>query len=313
MKEQLSKIAVAAFAMVSAVIVVTGSTLIVDGVKQINATTFGGIALANFARRNVANTFTAANVFTTVQGTSFRDANNNLITGFGCTIGAGSDYNILGGVGCTISTNSDNNFVMAVGQDMVGEIQRSVLLGGGGGWTAHNDVFNFNDSTSTITSNAVYFGCVNGFFISGPYVLDDNVALQIEATADGMADDKYNGVTLKGLNAGEAITQWDAVFFNVADSEYHQADADAAGEFPCRGIAVAAGSDGAALLIVVQGLIRNDGWTWTVGAPIYLSDTAGELTQTAPSGSGDAVQLVGWATSVDEMYVNVSGHYITAP
>jgi len=241
------------------------------------------------------------------------DSANNLVSGFGCSVGLGSEYNILSGVGCTISTNSDNNFVLAVGQDLAGEIQRSVLLGGGGGWTDHDDVFNFNDSTSPITNGAVYFGCVNGFFIDGPYVLDDNVALQIEATADGMVDDKYNGVTLKGLNAGEAITQWDAVFFNVADSELHQADADAAGEFPCRGIAVATGTDGNELLVLAQGFIRNDGWTWTVGASIYLSDTAGELTQTAPSGSGDAVQLVGWATSVDEMYVNVSGHYITAP
>ena len=138
-----------------------------------------------------------------------------------------------------------------------------------------------------------------------------NNSLRIEATADDVVDDRYRGVTISGLNAGENITQWDAVYFDQTDSEYKQADADAANEFPARGIAVAAGTDGNELIVLIRGYIRNDGWNWTVGGTIYLDDTtAGGLTQTAPSDSGDAVQVLGWATSDDEMFVNVSGHWL---
>lgn len=134
------------------------------------------------------------------------------------------------------------------------------------------------------------------------------------ATADGLSDDTYDGITLTGRNGGETVAQWELVRFNSADSEFHLADANAAGEFPARGIAVAASSDGAAITVLVNGVVRNDGWAWgTVGGPIYLSETAGALTQTAPSTSGSAVQIVGWALSDDEAYLNFSGHWVVAP
>lgn len=165
----------------------------------------------------------------------------------------------------------------------------------------------------------------SGFFPSGtiedarlPATLDNktltSAIVGLNGTADGLTDDTYDGLTITGRAAGEAITQWDLVFFNSSDSEWHQADADAAGEFPARGIAVAAGTDGNALTVLVQGIVRNDGWAWaTIGGPIYLSDTAGGLTQTAPSTTGDAVQIVGWAMSDDEAYLNFSGHWVIAP
>ena len=123
-------------------------------------------------------------------------------------------------------------------------------------------------------------------------------------------DDTYTGFLITGKNAGEAISQWDVVYFDATATEWLQADADAAGEFPARGIAVAAGTDGNSLDVIVQGTVRNDAWNWTVGGTIYLSDTAGGLTQTAPSTSGDAVQILGWAITADIIYVNCSGHWV---
>ena len=52
--------------------------------------------------------------------------------------------------------------------------------------------------------------------------------------------------------------------------------------------------------------MRDDTWTWTVGGLIYVSTTTGTLTQTAPSGTGDQVQVVGYATHADRMYFNPS-------
>ncbi len=41
---------------------------------------------------------------------------------------------------------------------------------------------------------------------------------------------------------------------------------------------------------------------FTIGAPLYISNTAGELTNTAPSGSDDYVRVVGYALSTSNIY-----------
>jgi len=131
------------------------------------------------------------------------------------------------------------------------------------------------------------------------------------AAADGMADDNYNGDTIIGRNCGEGLTQWDTVrLVNDADP-FHQADADAAGEFPAIGIAVAACTDTNPAVILVKGVARNEGWTGlTPGGKVYLSDTAGGVTQTPPATSGDCVQIVGWALSDSEIYFDFSRPYV---
>jgi hypothetical protein len=54
------------------------------------------------------------------------------------------------------------------------------------------------------------------------------------------------------------------------------------------------------------GFVRNSGWSWTVGAEIYLSETTGALTQTAPTTSNSVTQVMGTAISADLMYFNPS-------
>jgi len=55
---------------------------------------------------------------------------------------------------------------------------------------------------------------------------------------------------------------------------------------------------------LLRGFIRDDTWAWTVGGIIYVSLTAGEFTQTAPTVSGDQVRKVGVAISADVMWFN---------
>jgi hypothetical protein len=74
--------------------------------------------------------------------------------------------------------------------------------------------------------------------------LSDDNAIELDATADGMDDDEYNGIVIGGRNCGENLTQWDTVFLNNDADPWHQADADAAGEFPAFGLSVAACTDG---------------------------------------------------------------------
>ena len=81
-----------------------------------------------------------------------------------------------------------------------------------------------------------------------------------------------------------------------------EADADAVTTMPCAALALETGTGSKQVLL--HGFMRNDVWTWTVGAPIYVSTTAGGLTQTAPSGVGDQVQVVGIATHADRIFFN---------
>ncbi len=121
-------------------------------------------------------------------------------------------------------------------------------------------------------------------------------------------DDTWSGTSITNLDAGETIAQWNLVRVH-SDGQWHLADADAAGEFPATGIVSDGGDDEDPVNIVVMGTVRNDAWAWTVGGSIYLSDTAGGLTQTAPVGSGDAVQRVGFALSADSAFFNFSGEW----
>lgn len=132
-----------------------------------------------------------------------------------------------------------------------------------------------------------------------------------DAAPDGMSDDDWNGDAITGINFGETAVQWACVFL-AADGKVDIADADAAGEFPAIGIVAAGGDDTGAATILTRGVVRNEGWTGlTVGAAIYLSDDgAGGITETAPSTSGDCVQIVGRAISDSEIYFNFSGHWL---
>ena len=140
---------------------------------------------------------------------------------------------------------------------------------------------------------------------------------QIQGGADVMADDNYNGITLGGKSAGSNVTQWNPVFL-AADGKYDNADADAA-LYPAFGLAVACSTgswpcaDTEGLTILLQGVVRNEGWTGlTVGGAVYLSDapaTTTGITQTPPAISTDCVQIIGWALSDSEIYFDFSRPY----
>lgn len=134
-------------------------------------------------------------------------------------------------------------------------------------------------------------------------------SVQLNATLG--ANNTYEGRTISGLNAGATLTQWNVVYLG-ASSTWLVADADGSGTFPARGIATAGAASAAAVIVLTEGVVRFDTWTWTPGGDLYLSKTAGGLTQTAPSASGDKVQKVGFALSATAAYFNFgSAEYLT--
>lgn len=121
------------------------------------------------------------------------------------------------------------------------------------------------------------------------------------------ADLNVSGLTIE-LTAGENVAFGDICYIE-SDGKMYLADADAAGEFPAQFMAAATTGTNATGNFFMYGIARNDAWNWTVGGTLYLSDTAGDITQTPPATSGDCIQVLGFATSADRIFFNPSQDY----
>ena len=130
----------------------------------------------------------------------------------------------------------------------------------------------------------------------------ENDAIKLDAALS--EDGKYNGITRTGV-AGATLAFGDSVYYAVADGRWELTDADQA--TTSRGLigicVLAAANDGDATNILLIGMVRAAAFpSFTAGAPVYLSATDGDLTATAPSGTGDIIRCVGQAWTADELW-----------
>ncbi len=86
-----------------------------------------------------------------------------------------------------------------------------------------------------------------------------------------------------------------------ADGNLIDADADGTTTLPCMAMAIEAGV-GSGKLVLLQGKMVNTSWNWTIGAPVFVSASAGDLSATVAS--GDYIQQVGIAIGADAIYFN---------
>jgi len=121
---------------------------------------------------------------------------------------------------------------------------------------------------------------------------------------DALDTDHTAAGAISSMTVDANATGVGAALYMVSDGNFDEADADAAATMPVMALALETGTGTKKVLL--RGFIRDDTWNWTVGGLIYASTTTGGLTQTAPSGSGDQVQVVGIATHADRMYFNPS-------
>jgi hypothetical protein len=139
--------------------------------------------------------------------------------------------------------------------------------------------------------------------IAGTMSLAENTSIALDAALS--ADGKYSGIT-EGGTAGAALVFGDLVYFAVADSRWELADAGAAAtSFAKLGIVVlAAAADGNSTTVLLWGKVRADTVfpTLTVGAPVHVGTTAGDIQVAAPSGSGEIVRIIGYGNTADELF-----------
>lgn len=115
---------------------------------------------------------------------------------------------------------------------------------------------------------------------------------------------KGSGLILEHKQGAEAVPAYSLVYID-SNGQWALADADAIATMPTVGLtteALVADKKGRVVIIGLAGLST---WSWTPGDEIYASATAGELTQTAPTGA--IAQVVGIAISDTEIFFNPSG------
>jgi hypothetical protein len=134
---------------------------------------------------------------------------------------------------------------------------------------------------------------------------DSGAATGVLLDATPGSDHSVNGVVGDEMNAGSTFS-FGQVAYMASDGELTLADADAEATMPVIAMAAESGSDASPNDWLFVGFARDDTWNWTVGGTIYASTTPGGLTQTAPTGSGDIVQVLGVATHADRIWFNPS-------
>ena len=154
----------------------------------------------------------------------------------------------------------------------------------------------------------------SAFTTGGNITLAENTSIALDPA--GSADGKYSGITIAGT-AGATLAFGDLIYLAVADSRWELTDADAAATAgtPLIGMCVlAAAADADPTVILLFGTIRADAKfpALTVGAPVYVGETAGAIQVGIPTGADNIIRVVGHALTADEIVFNPSqDHQVT--
>lgn len=106
-------------------------------------------------------------------------------------------------------------------------------------------------------------------------------------------------------NTGTSLTAGDVYYMNSSGT-WTQTDADAESSSTGHlGIAISSTK------VMIRGYITLSAYSsFTTGGIMYLSTTLGDMTQTAPSGTGDVQRIVGYYIGNSTVYFNPSNDYI---
>ena len=119
----------------------------------------------------------------------------------------------------------------------------------------------------------------------------------------------WNGRVMSAV-AGENLAIGDVCYLK-SDGKFWKADADA--EATSKGMLMMATNTiagDASGLFLRKGFIRNDSWSFTVGAELFIHTTPGGPTSTKPSGTGDIVRIVGYAYTTSIVYFDPDKSYV---
>lgn len=167
--------------------------------------------------------------------------------------------------------------------------------------------------TQTLTAKTLTSPSITTATLSGVQLLAEGASIGLDPTLS--ADGTWSGVTITGT-AGATLAFGDLIYLAVADSRWELTDADAvatAGNIMIGICVLAAAADGDPTTILLQGNIRADTAfpALTVGAAVYVGETAGDVQVAIPTGADNVIRVVGFALTADSMYFNPSQDHQT--
>jgi len=163
--------------------------------------------------------------------------------------------------------------------------------------------------TQTLTNKTLTSPAINTATLGGHQTMLENAALLLDPALS--ADGTYNGI-VRGGTAGTTLAFGDLVYLDPTDSRWELADANVAAgaDGDSRGVlgicVLAAGADGNATTVLLHGIVRADAAfpAMTVNNPMYVSETAGDITGTQPTTTDVVIRIVGVALTSDELFFN---------
>lgn len=170
--------------------------------------------------------------------------------------------------------------------------------------------------TQTLTAKTLTSPAITTATLSGTQLLAEGASVGLDPSPS--ADGVYSGTTVTGT-AGATLAFGDLIYLDPTDSRWELADANAASgaDGDSRGIlgicVQAAAADGSATTILLNGIVRADAAfpALTVNNPVYVSETAGDITQTQPTTTDVVIRIVGVAFTADSIYFNPDHTWIT--
>lgn len=137
-----------------------------------------------------------------------------------------------------------------------------------------------------------------------------NIKLTVPSS-DGTA----TGEITNEFNSGYSSTAVGDLVYLDSSATWQKADADASAATYSGflGMALAVVASGNPVAVLLRGFIyaATPFPTFTIGSPVYMSATAGAVTQTAPVTTDSATRVIGYAIHADKMWFNPSNDYIT--
>jgi hypothetical protein len=129
-------------------------------------------------------------------------------------------------------------------------------------------------------------------------------------------DGKYSGIVENGT-LGATIAFGKLCYKDPTDSRWELADANVITEADgdCRGtlgICLLGGNDGDTSKFLMWGKVRSSEFpAFTVNKQVFVSETAGAVTHTAPTTADSVTRCIGYALTAEDLFFNPSPDYIT--
>ena len=157
-----------------------------------------------------------------------------------------------------------------------------------------------DDATQTLSNKS----------LGGALEVGEN-SIQLDATLS--ADEKWSGTTI-AATAGATLAVGDTCYLASSGKWVLNdgiLDGTDTGFNKKLGICVLASTDTNPTEILLDGVIASAAFpAFTVGSPVYLSDTAGDLVVAQPSTTNFAIRIVGYAVSATVLHFQPSQDYI---